>query len=1113
MFNRIACALLITMLLVGSTILLPSPALAQSQASTGQIAGVVKDATGAVVGGATVSLVNPATGFKQSLTTSDTGFYRAVLLPPGRYNVTVSAKGFQEGAANNVDVGVGRTLDLNFDLSVSGRAEQVTVTAEMIETTRHEEAAFMGATIVSSLPLNGRRFQDIVNTTPTAQTDPSRGGITMAGQRMVNTGSINVDGTDFGQLFFGGIRGGERAQFAPTIPLDSIQEFQIVRAGYSAEFGRSTGGVITALTKSGTNAYHGSGQYVIRPKEAGRTNEYYKTVQSKLAATCPTCSVDPNPTLMQWGGSVGGPIKKDKLFFFGSYDQQRQRIPHTVVYDKLATYTPTAQTQEATALYHSFEGPFQQTNDAYLFLIKGDYQISNRHRVSVRYNHSNYEGQNANSVGTSLSPTVSSALSNNGDELDKTRTVAGNLSSFFGHFANDLRAQYARETRPRVANAQSPSVGNTVGYYGTVSYLGQNNEYDYRIQFADSLTWMKGNHTFKFGGEYNRIFANQTFGFNQYGQFSWSTSTLDTVLATMGKCGDATCTTAANRFDNTTISYLHQLGNLQATMKGNQFAAFVQDSWRLRPNFTLNYGLRWEGVTNPTPDANNAMVPMVKGFVFPTGISEDPSVIPNQLTQFAPRLGFAWDPKGNGKTVIRGFGGIYFAATPMLLYASPVNNFREPPGDLSIKLPITVPTAFASLIPGCPSPCNTVYKQLLIAGIDLNNYSLDNLPNPTIDQMKQIAGAILTAQGLPFNPYNGAGPLFTDNNYSNPRSYQAGFGIEREVTPGWTVALEGTWIKTVHLERDTDLNMPFSPCVDAAGRPLYRLTGSAPTGNNCPTSLQSSSQLLVRPVPGLAMIQIRDASAKGLYRAMTLRTNVNRKWGQINAYYTMAENLDNDYNERQAGGVFYQDRYNWAPDYSYSDINRRHQFVAQPVFFLHWGFDLSSAIRYVSGAPIDPRVGSDFNQDTTNNDRPYWGVGVPALRNSFTNLGTTYIDLGLSKRIKLTESKQLKFSTQLFNLFNLMNLSYASSTATNYCQALPKGVGALVPGVDLNPTNSSTINATCGIPSFLNLTQANNGWTYNRNFLQLRNNGLLTTNSTNIGYSPFEAQFSVSFTF
>src|SRR5262249_31564306 len=208
-----------------------------------------------------------------------------------------------------------------------------------------------------------------------------------------------------------------------------------------------------------------------------------------------------------------------------------------------------AATQEAYSYYKSLETPFEQTNDAYLFLGKVDYQLSDRHHLSGRYNHSNYQGLNATSVGTALAPTLSNALSNNGTEIDRTRTGVGQLTSTWTRFANELRGQYAYESRPRQANAQSPTVANNVGNFGTVSFLGQNEEHDHRLQLADNVTWVQGAHTFKFGGEFNNIYAAQTFGFNQYGQFNSTTSTVSTILTVLG-----------NRFDDTTALYSHHNG-------------------------------------------------------------------------------------------------------------------------------------------------------------------------------------------------------------------------------------------------------------------------------------------------------------------------------------------------------------------------------------------------------------------------------------------------------------------------------------------------------------------------------------------------------------------------
>ncbi len=1064
-------------------------AAAQSQASTGQIAGTVKDPAGAVIAGATVKAVNTGTGFSQTVQTEENGLYRLVLLPAGKYRVTASGQGFANTTAQ-VDVGVGRTADVNFTLAVGGRTEEVTVAADAIETTRHEAAAFVDSTIVANMPLNGRRFQDLATLTPAALVESQRQQISIVGQRGINA-SLNIDGSDYGNPFFGGLRGGERSNFAPTIPQEAIQEFQMVRAGYSAEFGRSTGGIMTAITRSGTNEVHGSVGYNIRHQDISKSNEFFKTATTQLRAKgCPTCSVQASPTLQQWSGAIGGPVVKDKLFYFGSYTQQRNRIPRQVFFDRLReTATNPSRGQEAVNFFFSQEAPYQQTNDAIALLGKVDYQFSNNHRLNLRYSHSSNEALNGTTAGTAILPTVNSALTNNGTEKDSTHTGVGQLTSFFGRYANDLRFQYTREERPRIANAQLPTVSTTIGTWGTVSFLGQNIENDYRFQVADSLTLQKGSHTAKFGFEYNKLNAFQLFGFNQNGAFSFQTTDVNKVLDILSTGG-----TIANRFDGfdcgtggsagACVQYRKQIGNLIANLDGHQAAAFLQDSWRVLPNLTINAGVRWEGAWNPVPTANNAMVSRVNGFSFPNGYIEDPSRIPDQKRQIAPRLGFSWDPFKDGKTVIRGFGGIYYAGSPLLIFAGPVNNFREPPGDLSIVLPLAAPArpsgqpatgtcssnTNASVLGTGVWYCNTVYQQLKLVGVDLNASPLGSLPILTVDQVVSVA----TALGATVDKYAGAAPILTDIRFKNPRSYQAGFGFEREIANGITAGIEGTWVKTVYLERNRELNIKPPNAVDAAGRPLYGLTRPS-----------SDPLRQTRPISTLDSIQARDSSAQSLYRGITFRTSMHRKRYQLNAYYTLSENLSDDDNERSAGGISYVDHFNFAPEYYFSELDRKHMFVASPVVFLPFDFEVSSAVRLYSGAPITATLGSDANQDRVNNDRPFKAVGVPFKRNQFRNRALSFVDLRVQKGIKLTESKKLKISTEFFNLFNFMNITYSGSTVTNFC--------------------SSTSATTCGIPG--------GAWSANPNFLRLRDATTGALIQSNNPGAPFQVQFSARFEF
>jgi hypothetical protein len=788
---------------------------------------------------------------------------------------------------------------------------------------------------------------------------------------------------------------------------------------------------------------------------------------------------------MQWGGSFGGPIKKDKLFFFGAYTQQRFRQNRAVLFSDIPTFTPNPTTQEAYNYYASQEEPFTQTNDAKVGLGKVDYIISNNHRLSIKYNRSVNEALNSVTAGTSPNPVTNAALSNNGNELDDTHTVTGNLVSFFHGLTNELRAEYSRENRPRPANVQQPLVSSRFGSYGTVSFLGQNVEHDWRLQFADSVTIQKGKHTVKFGGEYNHLFAGQTFGFNQYGSFSPSTPTGSaasvlqlmsangTNLGTIAGCPDPpppaakTCPFSSwpppaglgpNRYDNINTTYNHQIGNLQAELPGDLVALFIQDSWRITPKLTINAGLRWEGEKNPQPVATNPdLINLVNGFVWPLsagGIiprTEDPTYIPNAWKQFSPRLGFAWDPVGNGKTVIRGFGGIYYAASPLLLFAGPFNNFRATPGDMSVQLPLDVsalPTT-GPCTPGVPSTygnCNTVYKQFSLIGVDLNRSAVGAEPALTNDQLFNIGKA------LGYNNLTtlGTQPLMMDNHFENPRSYQAGFGIEREVMNNWTVTIDADWIKTVHLERNMELDLPLPTINAQSGRPQYGLTAG-----------------VSRPIKTLNSFSARVSNAKALYRALTIGTRYNAsKHLQLNAYYTLSENLSDDDQERNAGGISYSDASSpvfFSREYYFSAQDRKHQFVASPVFFAPWGIELASSMRFVSGQPLyntgssafpDISINSDSagNQDrVTTNDRPFSAFGVMFPRYAFRQPGVKSMDFRVQKTVKLTESKNIVASMDFFNAFNWMNLQYGGSEL-NYCGTF----------TSFATTTGSNATATCG---------------------------------------------------
>jgi Carboxypeptidase regulatory-like domain len=1074
-------------------------AMAQSQASTGQIVGTVKNPSGELVPGATVVVTNPATGLSRTATTDEQGGFRAVSLPSGEYTIDVTAQGFGKFTQTGYKVEVGSALNADITLSVQGVSATVLVSAgSSVETTQVQTTTNINENSINSGPINGRRFQDFVLATPGAQIDPARGQISLAGQRGIN-GNVQIDGADYNNPFFGGLRGGERSNQAFTVPQGAIKEFQVVSTGYNAEFGRSTGGIVNAVTKSGTNDFHGGAFYVDRPKDLATRNAF-----GQIGA----------PTQQQFGGSVGGPLPiprfgeggrstyggKDKSFFFVAYEQQKLLQSRAVLMNNLRAAgvlsgTIASGIDEALSFSLAREGPYAQTNDAKVFLMRYDFNISQKNQFNIRYNHSVNAALNAVTAGTSLTPTTNSALSNNGTEGDNSDTVVGQLTTFLNSTTiNEMREQYSKENRPRLANEISPLIQALYGNFGTVNFL-PTTESDYRVQFADNLTLIRGSHTIKVGGEYNFAKASQIFAFRQFGQFSFSGFGTDAgsvikVLRILSTGGTTTTANAnatigsgavdpINRFDDTNVRYARNIGNGLLTLQSPQYAGYGQDSWRVRPNLTVNFGLRWEAQIMPQPDTSNTTATnAVLSATLPLG-PVDPRVIPNQTNQWAPRGGFAWDPWKNGKGVIRAYGGIYYAATPILTLAAPLNNFRTPFGDVTLTLPST----------GLPTSLNTVYKQFKSIGVDLNNFPLNALPILSIAQVNQILANISAAGGSSVNVLNGLQVIAGGAHFKNPRSVQFGAGFEREVARNLVVGANYDYVRTTRLNfnRDYDLPTPIVRAGDVSKRPFFGIVSSTVVGaQNRPIATFGNT----------GFVQLRDPGARSQYQAFTLRAQLRRKFGQFDAFYTLSRNLDNDSTERNASFASYDNAFDLSPEYNYGANDRRHVVAFSSVLNLPWDFEMGMSSRYLSGSPIDVSVSSivaptglalptgitnangyystlvtlqgktvgctttscggattgDLNQDAGNfNDRPYLAPGVSSKRNSYRNKSLRFFDLRLQRNFKIRERFAISPSVEVFNVFNFKNVTLASTTATNYGNpGVNENTGEVLPAS--NPT-------------------------------------------------------------
>ena len=964
----------------------------QADANKAQLSGTVYDPKGAVVPGATVKVRNVRTGFQRELKTGEEGQFRLVQLDPGSYELTAESAGFAPTTLTGIELGVGASVSLNVTLQLQATTQTIEVADTMINVALPAPAAMVTARAIEDLPINGRRFQDFATLMPTVQVEPTRGQLSFAGQRGIN-GNIMVDGADYNQPFFGGIRGGERSNFNFTIPQGAIQEFQTVSSGYAAEYGRSTGGVLNVITKSGTNDVHGGGFYQNRDRNLSADNPIFKR--------------QPSESLQQFGGNVGGPVIRDRMFFFAAAEHQRANTPAQVIFTALQGLTPTPATQEAYSFFKSLEQDFKRENRATAVTGKMDYAFARGHRLTLRYNHSRSKEPNSVTVGGALNPFTNLALSNEGTEIDRTHFGTVQYTHLFSpRVVNDVKFSQSYEIRPRLSNSALPTVAaGVIGTFGARSFLPTTQD-DYRTQITDSLTVLAGRHSLKFGMDLSFLSTAQLFGFNQFGAFSFqNTADVAGILDILGTGG-----AVPNRFDHPGVIYRRQIGNLLADFDAKQMALFAQDSWRVSNNLTLDFGLRWEGQWNPKVEANNTTLVNRVNIDYPLG-RLDVTRIQDNLKQFMPRGGFAWTPFGK-RTVIRGHGGIFYAATPLLLYSGPTNNFRTPPGDVSIQIG-----------PFAANSTQSVYKLFQQVGIDLNASQLGALPVIPAEKAQQAAA--IAAGGTAPDPLLGAALTMMAPEFYNPRSYQWGIGFEHQLTGNWIAGAQYQHVKAVHLQRNRDWNLPVPTVRAADGRPVFNRA--------------------LRPVPQQGQYTTRESNAKSLYRALVLQTQYRSRKFTAGVFYTLSTNYSDDDNERNATGMSAMNPYDLRSEYHYSDIDARHMLAAHAVYTLPWGIEVSGILRSRSGLPLNPLVGSDTDGNATNTDRPYKAVGVPFLRNEFRNRGVVNNnDIRLLKTFSFRERYRLQLSAEFFNLFNLDNVVYAGQ-ANIYGPGINPTTGAPAP--------------------------------------------------------------------
>ncbi|HXJ40030.1 MAG TPA: TonB-dependent receptor, partial [Bryobacteraceae bacterium] len=529
------------------------PLFGQTEIGGAGLNGTVSDPSGAVVASAKVTARSPETGLTRTSETNSAGLY-TIRIPVGKYDLVVEAAGFKKAEFKGLTLAVGSVLTIDVALQVGAASESVDVSADapVIETSRTSSSTGVSARSVADLPVNGRNFIDFTTLTPGVVKDPTRGGDLSFGGQRGPANSLLVDGADSNNLFYAQATG--RTGFRPyAFSQDAVQEFQVNANSFPAEIGRASGGAINVITKSGTNQLHGS------------VFEFYRD-RGMNANTFVNnrAGVRKSPYhFNQFGGSVGGPVRKDKVFFFLNYDEQKNQSTQIMAPNSLPSAALLPLFQQYLAAY-----PLGIQNR--VALAKVDFNLSDRDRLSVRYNLSRYTGVNGENSGPS------SAQEHTGNNEVNTDNIATVYTRTIGSaMVWESRFNFVRDNEPGYANATAPEVSILNG----ISFGRNNFSPRYTntraYQPTSNLTMVKGRHTVKFGVDFNFAKADNYFPGNFGGSYTYN-SYQDFVD------GNPLRFVQAFSGQGTTAPISHP--------NVNEWAFFAQDSWRINDRLTLSLG-------------------------------------------------------------------------------------------------------------------------------------------------------------------------------------------------------------------------------------------------------------------------------------------------------------------------------------------------------------------------------------------------------------------------------------------------------------------------------------------------------------------------------------------
>ena len=991
----------------------------------GSIQGTVTDPSGAAVPGADLTATNTQTGISVTSMSDADGLYTFLVVPVGTYTVVARKSGFATVTQENVTVTVGARLTLDLSMPLASQKSTVTVSgqAPIIETTKSEVNSTVNERSISDLPTNGRNFINFVLLTPGVTTDNRGGDISFAGQRGT-LNSLIVDGSDNNNTFFGqslGRTGSGRAPY--QFSQDAVQEFQVNSNDYSAELGNAGGAVINVITKSGTNQFHGA------------AFEFYR--DRALNANDPIQIAHGKPRqpyhFNQFGGDLGGPIVKDKLFFFFDYDGQRNTVANFVFLNLPPGFTP-ADANQTTALNYlsaranSWNSGFNQN----VYLAKVDWNLSSNEMLSARYNAQRFTGLNLEFGGPQNSVEHTGASDVTSDTLTAALT-----STLRPTLVNVFQFNYARDNEPGLANSDLPQV--TVRNAGVTVLTAGRNFFSPRFtnikrgEFDDAISWVHGAHTFKTGAHIMLDRIANFFPGNFSGQYTFNS--LEAFGCNLNG-GGSSCFTGGDAND-TFVQAFAGTGTTGPTTSPNlsEYSGFIQDEWRFRPNLTFNYGLRYDFDKIAQPPTLNPDPQLAAAGVVTNQIH-------NQRNEFGPRFGFAWTPLASNRLVVRGGYGIFYGRTPA----------------------ITVGTAMS----------NNGLNVTTLAFSPTSTPSIPTYPNNLCGAPTQSPNCAAPTGGTASPPI----VFGFQKNYQEPNVQQFSIGTEYEINPNTAISITYLHVKGTHLTRTIDINLQGPEIPQQIG---IAGTSTVLTYNQMPQQAGKPLGNPVRPFTDFSRIEQFQSNANSNYNGMTVQLNKRfAKNYQLTAGYTFGKVIDDAPDATSVVPFSFDDSkmvsdpLNIRADKGPGINDQRHRFVLSGVWNLNYasgmssalargilgGWELSGIFTAESGQPYSGLLGFDLNGDSNRNTDRTPGQSW----NTFYTPKFISLDPRVTRNVKLTERYKLQFIAEAFNAFNRANITGVFSNQFNVVNgAACTGTTTNTFGECLNPVSSF------GTPSSTNI--------------------------------------------